>query len=73
MYPLLAAKKNSWKFLATEADDFNTEYAKRNVAKNVLQDAIQGATSDCQLNMNINYVLTLCLILYTCVIISPFQ
>ena len=44
VYPLLAAKKNSWKFLATEADDFNTEYAKRNVAKNELQDAVQGMT-----------------------------
>ena len=42
VYPLIAASKNQWTFLATETDDFNTEYAKRNVEKNQLQDRIKG-------------------------------
>ena len=43
VYPLLAAKKNNWKFLATEADEMSFTWAKHNVDRNSLQKEITGA------------------------------
>ena len=43
VYPLLAAKKNKWKFLATEADEMSFTWAKHNVDRNSLQAEITGA------------------------------
>lgn len=40
IYPLIAAKKNDWKFLALEVDEYNFEYAKKNVTKNDMTDKI---------------------------------
>lgn len=40
IYPLLAAKKNGWHMLATEADQDSFQYAQTNVKKNNLQDLI---------------------------------
>ena len=42
VYPLIGARKNKWKFTATEADDMNYEFAKRNVERNQLHDSISG-------------------------------
>jgi methyltransferase len=42
VYPLLGAKKNKWKFLATELDATNFMYAVDNVKKNGLEDLIEG-------------------------------
>ncbi|RZF44921.1 hypothetical protein LSTR_LSTR013787 [Laodelphax striatellus] len=41
IYPLLAAKKNSWNMLATEVDGVSIEYANSNVTTNELTDLIK--------------------------------
>lgn len=42
IYPLLGAKKNKWRFLASEMDPTSFSYAQNNVTKNGLQDLITG-------------------------------
>lgn len=42
IYPLLGARKNNWHFLATESDDFNFNFANRNVEKNLLSHSVKG-------------------------------
>ena len=42
MYPLLAARKNHWKFTATETDDVNFDCAVKNVQENHLEESIKG-------------------------------
>ncbi|XP_076435050.1 RNA N(6)-adenosine-methyltransferase mettl16-like [Babylonia areolata] len=41
VYPLLAISANTWRFLATEADDVNHSYAVKNVEDNNLTKRIQ--------------------------------
>jgi len=42
IYSLLGARKNGWRFTATETDATNFEYATRNIAKNNITDLISG-------------------------------
>jgi len=42
VYALLGAKLNSWKFIATDADATNVDYATANVDRNNLADKIKG-------------------------------
>ncbi len=42
VYPLIAAKKNKWHFLASEVDKMNFQYAQRNVERNKEMDRING-------------------------------
>ena len=42
VYPLLSTSINKWKFLATEVDDTNYEYAVKNVYKNNFTELIKG-------------------------------
>ncbi|ERF74181.1 hypothetical protein EPUS_03371 [Endocarpon pusillum Z07020] len=42
IYPLLGCRQRpNWRFIATEADDKSFDYARRNVARNGLEDRIQ--------------------------------
>ena len=41
VYPLIGARKNGWKFVATEIDELSKEYAQRNVTDNKLNHLIQ--------------------------------
>ena len=42
VYPLLGAKLNGWRFLATEIDEEATQFACENVSRNGLCDKITG-------------------------------
>lgn len=42
IYPLLGAKLNGWRFLATEVDEASVRYAKGNVQRNGFSDNIKG-------------------------------
>jgi len=42
IYPLLAHQINKWKFIATEVDPVNLQYAKENVEQNNFQSKIDG-------------------------------
>lgn len=42
IYPILAVSLNPWHFLATEADEVNFTYAKKNLERNNLTDRITG-------------------------------
>jgi len=42
VYALLGAKLNGWKFIATDADATNIDYATDNVSRNNLSDRIRG-------------------------------
>nr|CAG4651750.1 EOG090X04JL [Triops cancriformis] len=46
IYPILVAKKNRWKMLATEKDPLNFEYAEKNVKANKFDSLIQVRKSD---------------------------
>ncbi|KAM0425150.1 hypothetical protein ACHAPT_009711 [Fusarium lateritium] len=41
IYPLLGCTQRSWEFIATEIDEKNLEYARKNVALNKLEDRIR--------------------------------
>lgn len=55
VYPLMAAKKYSWKMIATEIDNVSLEYAKNNVERNNLQDIIKGEFSLCEVYQFVSY------------------
>jgi 23S rRNA A1618 N6-methylase RlmF len=42
IYPLLATTTNKWKILATEIDNESVDCARRNVARNGLEEFITG-------------------------------
>jgi len=48
VYPLMAAKKNQWSMLATEADKYSIDYAQKNIEKNGLEGLVGviGVTTD---------------------------
>ncbi|SPO01473.1 uncharacterized protein DNG_04146 [Cephalotrichum gorgonifer] len=41
IYPLLGCTQRAWEFIATDIDETNLEYAKRNIALNNLEDRIR--------------------------------
>ena len=45
VYPLLGAKLNGWRFLATEIDEEAVRFASENVSRNGLSDRITGMVS----------------------------
>lgn len=45
VYPLLSARMNKWRFLATELDDTNFTCAVKNVERNQMTNLIQGKNS----------------------------
>ena len=57
IYPLLGAKLNNWRFLATEVDDSSASYAKENVKRNGLESNISG-----KVNINVIILLLFCLL-----------
>ena len=42
IYPLLGCKQNGWSFLASEVDDQNLVFAKKNIQQNNMGDKITG-------------------------------
>lgn len=42
IYPLLGAKLNGWRFLATEVDESSMRYAQENIERNGFSDLIKG-------------------------------